>query len=126
MSAEMTPALLAAIDAALSAGGWRTVGVQLDRHEETIPGDASADPPTGPTTVEHVSATLQVENAARGRLLIFVLSGEGGTYSKAKLIAGGGSYETTNAALIARIAATITPALAAMQGALVADLLEGL
>lgn len=125
MSAEMTPALLAALDAALSAGGWRTVGVQIDRHEETVPGDAAADPPTSPSTIEHVSATVQVENAARGRLLIFVLAGEGGTYTKLKLIAGGGSYETTNSALIARIGSTVEPALAAMQAALVADLLEG-
>lgn len=119
----MKPALLAALDASFTAGGWRTVGVQLDAHTETTPGDPSAIPPTAPSSSTHLMATLQVENAALGRIFIFVLRGtEGAGYTAATLIAGGGSYQTSDAGLIARLAASITPALDAMQDALVADL----
>jgi len=127
MSATMSPDLLMALDASFSAGGWRTVGVQLDEHTETVPGDPSAIPPTAPSSTTHISATLQVENEARGVLLIFVLKGtDPGGYTSGTLIAGGGSYRTSDATLIGRLAATIEPALAAMQAALADGLAEGL
>lgn len=121
MSATITPALMAALDAAFTSGQWRTVGVQLDEHAETSAGGAEGE---APTTTINTSATLQIENATKGQILVFMLTGTDAGWQKVKLIAGGGSFDSTDAALIARLAATITPALAAMQTALVAKLTD--
>lgn len=114
----MTPALLAALNASFTAGGWRTVGVQTDQHTESVPGVDDAPP----TTATRMTATLQIEHAEKQMLLVFVLSGTSpGDYTEAKLI-GRGCFETDNPVFVGRLAATIAPALAAMEAALVAEL----
>lgn len=119
----MKAELLAALDTSFTSGGWRTVGVQLDSHTEQYSGNPIAVPPTPPSSTTHLSATLQVENETLGRILIFVLRGTAPDgYTSATMIAGGGSYRTVDTTLINRLTATIEPALAAMQDALIVEL----
>lgn len=113
MSVTMVAGLTAALNASFTAGGWRMVGVFIDEH-------AVFD---GTNTVIHRTATLQAEHEAMGLLHVWTLEGTDAGYTAAKLTAGGGRFETTDAILIARLAAAIDPALLAMQSSLV-DALE--
>lgn len=109
MSAVMTSAMVAALNASFDAGGWRMVGVFIDEHEV-------AD---GLTTAIHRTATLQAEHEEKTLLHVWTLDGTPDGYVSAKLMAGGGRFETDDVTLIARLAAAIDPALAAMQTALI-------
>lgn len=118
----MKPELLAALHASLDAGGWRAVGVSEDEHEEQIPGDPSAAPPTAPSVSIERHMTMQIENVDLGLMFVVTLAGDNVGYSSVKLSAMGGSFETDDAALIARLSAAAEPASDAIQDAIIAKL----
>ena len=96
MSTIMSAELVAALNASFTAGGWRLVGVFVDRHVES----------DGVTTWTRLHATLQTEHEARGLLHVWTLEGiEGTGYASARLTAGGCALETDDAALIEKVAA---------------------
>jgi len=113
MSTQMAPELVAALNASFSAGGWRLVGVFVDRHLES----------NIESSWTRLHATLQVEHEERGLLHVWTLEGiEGQGYTSARLMAGGCAVDTDDATLIARLVAVMPVALADMQAALVASL----
>lgn len=119
---EMKPELLAALHTSLDAGGWRAVGVNADRQEHTTPGNPSADPPVADVTTVTTTTVITAEHEGMQLALVFILAGDGEGYTSLKMMAGGGSFETDDSLLIARLVQSIEPATDAMQAALVEQL----
>ena len=100
MSMNMKQDLVAALNASFSAGGWRTVSAHLSEY----------------------SATLQVENKGLGLFYVFVLGGLTEDGYTTVTLNKDGTHKTDNGTLVARLAATINPALNDIQDGIIAEL----